>query len=248
MGHVFLCEHIRLGIPVAVKVLPPEKMGELAVLACFQREARAAASLSHLNLVRAFNIDEDGEFSFIVMEYVHGHSLQRLVEDRGAFAVSRAVSCIRQAARGLQHFRENGLVHRDIKPGNILLDGQGTIKVLDMGLARFFHDKQDHLTQEHMRGSLLGTADYLTPEQALDSHHVTIQADVYSLGATFYFLLAGRTPSRTGASRKDALASATPALAVTSMARRCARRPGSGSAEDDGQGNGRAIRFSRGGR
>jgi serine/threonine protein kinase len=198
MGRVFLCEHARLGIPIAVKVLPPEKMDDEAVLARFHREARAAATLSHPNLVRAFDIDDDGDFSFIVMEYVHGHSLQRLVEDRGAFSVSRAVSCIRQAARGLQHFCEQGLVHRDIKPGNILLDRQGTIKVLDMGLARFFRDTQDRLTQEHMRGSVLGTADYLAPEQALDSHQVTIQADVYSLGATFYFLLAGRAPFEEG--------------------------------------------------
>jgi serine/threonine protein kinase len=198
MGRVFLCEHIRLGIPIAVKVLPPEKMGDPTVLARFQREARAAATLSYPNLVRAFDIDDDGEFSYIVMEYVHGHSLQRLVEDRGAFGVPRAVCCIRQAARGLQHFYENGLVHRDIKPGNILLDRHGTIKVLDMGLARFFQDTRDHLTQEHMKGSILGTADYLAPEQALDSHHVTIQADVYSLGATFYFLLSGHAPFEEG--------------------------------------------------
>jgi serine/threonine protein kinase len=198
MGRVFLCEHARLGIPIAVKVLPPEKMGDATALARFQREARAAATLSHPNLVRAFDIDDDGEFSFIVMEYIHGHSLQRLVEDRGAFSISRAVSCIRQAARGLQHFYEQAMVHRDIKPGNILLDRQGTVKILDMGLARFFRDTKDHLTQENMGGSILGTADYLAPEQALDSHRVTIQADVYSLGATFYFLLAGRSPFEDG--------------------------------------------------
>jgi len=198
MGRVFLCEHTRLGIPIAVKVLPPEKMADEAVLARFHREARAAASLSHPNLVRAFDIDEDGDFAFIVMEYVHGYSLQHLVENRGPFPVACAVSCIRQAARGLQHFCEQGLVHRDIKPGNILLDRQGTIKVLDMGLARFFRDTRDKLTQEQQGGSILGTADYVAPEQALDSHQATIQADVYSLGATFYFLLAGRAPFEEG--------------------------------------------------
>jgi serine/threonine protein kinase len=198
MGRVFLCQHARLGIPIAVKVLPPEKMGDETVLARFQREARAAATLSHPNLVRAFDIEDDGAFAFIVMEYVHGHNLQRLVEERGAFDVSRAVSCIRQAARGLQHFCEQGLVHRDIKPGNILLDRQGTVKILDMGLARFFRDTHDKLTQEQTGGSILGTADYVAPEQAIDSHQVTIQADVYSLGATFYFLLAGRAPFEEG--------------------------------------------------
>ncbi|HTU20597.1 MAG TPA: serine/threonine-protein kinase [Gemmataceae bacterium] len=198
MGRVFLCEHIRLGTPIAVKVLPPEKVVDAAVLARFHREARAAATLSHPNLVRAFDIGDDADFEFIVMEYVHGHSLQQLVEDRGAFTFSRAVSCICQAARGLQHFCEQGLIHRDIKPGNILLDRQGTVKILDMGLARFFRDTQDKLTQEHMRGSILGTADYLAPEQVLDSHQVNIQADIYSLGATFYFLLAGRAPFEDG--------------------------------------------------
>lgn len=205
MGHVFLCQHVRLGIPVAVKVLSPEKMSDDAVRARFDREARAAAALSHPNLVHAFDIDDDGEFSFIVMEYVHGHNLQRLVEERGAFAVARAVSCIRQAARGLQHFFEQGLVHRDIKPGNILLDRQGTIKILDMGLARFCRDTHDQLTQEHMKDSILGTADYLAPEQALDSHRVTIQADIYSLGATFYFLLAGRPPFADGTAAQKML-------------------------------------------
>ncbi len=148
--------------------------------------------------MRAFDIDDDADFAFIVMEYVHGHSLQRLVEERGPFSVSRAVSCIRQAARGLHHFCEQGLVHRDIKPGNILLDRHGTIKILDMGLVRFFGDTQDKLTQEHMGGSILGTADYLAPEQALDSHQVNIQADIYSLGATFYFLLVGHPPFADG--------------------------------------------------
>jgi serine/threonine protein kinase len=194
MGRVFLCEHMRLHTPVAVKVLPPEKTADAAALERFHREARAAATLSHPNLVRAFDIDRDGDFSFIVMEYVRGHDLQRLVEQGGPFPVARAVACIRQAARGLQHFYENALVHRDIKPGNILLDQQGTIKILDMGLARFFRENQDKLTQEQSGGRILGTADYMAPEQAINSHRANIQADLYSLGATFYFLLAGRPP------------------------------------------------------
>jgi serine/threonine protein kinase len=198
MGNVYLCAHVRLRTLLAVKVLPPEKTADPAALERFHREARAAASLSHPNLVRAFDVDEDDGFSFIVMEYVHGHSLHRLVRENGPFSVARAVACIRQAALGLQHAHQHGLVHRDIKPGNILLDHQGTIKVLDMGLARFFHDTHDKLTEEYDGGSILGTADYLAPEQALDSHRATIQADIYSLGATFYFLLAGRAPFEDG--------------------------------------------------
>jgi serine/threonine protein kinase len=198
MGNVFLCEHLRLRTPVAVKILPAEKTADSSALDRFQREARAAASLSHPNLVRAFDIDEDGGFHFIVMEYVRGHSLQRLVQERGPFGVARAVECVRQAALGLQHAHGQGLVHRDVKPGNLLLDHQGVIKILDMGLVRFFHDAHDKLTEEYNGGSILGTADYLAPEQALDSHRATIQADIYSLGATFYFLLAGRAPFEDG--------------------------------------------------
>jgi serine/threonine protein kinase len=198
MGRVFLCEHTRLHTLVAVKVLSPEKTAEPATLERFHREARAAATLAHPNLVRAFDVDDEGDFSFIVMEYVHGHSLQWLVQEKGPFRLERAVACIRQAALGLQHAFESGLVHRDIKPGNILLDRQGCVKILDMGLARFFHDTQDKLTQEHNGGSILGTADYLAPEQAVDSHQATIRADIYSLGATFYFLLAGRAPFEEG--------------------------------------------------
>jgi serine/threonine protein kinase len=198
MGQVFLCEHTRLHTPVAVKVLPPERTADPVAVERFHREARAAATLAHPNLVRAFDVDEDGDFSFIVMEFVHGHSLQRLVQDRGPFPVGRAAACVRQAALGLQHAHEHGLVHRDIKPGNILLDRHGTVKVLDMGLARFFHDTQDKLTEEYNGGSILGTADYLAPEQALDSHRATVQADIYGLGATFYFLLAGRAPFEDG--------------------------------------------------
>src|SRR5262249_33422073 len=147
----------------------------------FHREARAAATLAHPNLVRAFDVDEDGDFSFIVMEYVHGQSLQRLEQDRGPCPVRPAAPCARPAALELHNSHEHGRVHRDIKPGNILLDRHGTVKVLDMGLARFFHDTQDKLTEEYNGGSILGTADYLAPEQALDSHHATTQADIYSL-------------------------------------------------------------------
>src|SRR5438876_958011 len=121
-----------------------------------------------------------------------------MVNRGGPLDPIRAAHYIRQAALGLQHAHEiAGLVHRDIKPGNILIDRGGIVKVLDMGLARFFHDEDDVLTKKYDE-NVLGTADYLAPEQALDSHSVDIRADIYSLGATFYFILTGTTPFNEG--------------------------------------------------
>jgi serine/threonine protein kinase len=194
MGRVFLCEHVRMRNLVAVKVLPPEGLSEPTALERFNREARAAANLVHPNLVRAFDIDDDGQFHFLVLEYVYGTTLHQLVARKGPLPVPFAAEVIRQAALGLQHAHEHGLVHRDVKPGNILLDHAGTVKVLDLGLARFFRDTADHLTEEQEGTIILGTADYLAPEQALDSHAVGAPADVYSLGATFYFCLTGQAP------------------------------------------------------
>jgi hypothetical protein len=129
---------------------------------------------------------------------VDGSSLQEIIKRAGPMDVIRATHYIRQAALGLQHAHETaGLVHRDIKPGNILVDRNGIVKILDMGLARFFHDEEDVLTKKYDE-NVLGTADYLAPEQALDSHGVDIRADIYSLGATFYFCLTGRTPFAEG--------------------------------------------------
>jgi len=129
-----------------------------------------------------------------VMEFVDGTSLQDLVRKEGPLHPSRAASYISQAALGLQHAHEvAGLVHRDIKPGNLIVDRNGTVKLLDMGLARFFLDEEDLLTKKYDE-NVLGTADYLAPEQVIDSHEVDIRADIYSLGATFYYCLTGRTP------------------------------------------------------
>jgi serine/threonine protein kinase len=152
----------------------------------------------HPNIVRAYDIDQDDKLHFLVMEYVDGSSLQDIIKKVGPMSVTRAAHYMRQSAMGLQHAHESaGLVHRDIKPGNILVDRGGVVKILDMGLARFFHDEEDILTKKYDE-NVLGTADYLAPEQALDSHGVDIRADIYSLGATFYFCLTGRTPFTEG--------------------------------------------------
>src|SRR5262249_5685100 len=149
-----------------------------AALNRFLREARAVAALDHPNIVHAYDIDQDNDLHFLVMEYVDGSNLQDLVKKVGPLEVTRACHYIRQAALALQHAHEKGLVHRDVKPGNILVDRAGTVKILDMGLARFFHDEDDNLTRKYNE-DVLGTADYLSPEQALDSHDVDIRADIY---------------------------------------------------------------------
>jgi len=198
MGSVYLCEHKLMRRRVAVKVLPTAKADDPASLERFYREARAVAALDHPNIVRAYDIDQDDKLHFLVMEFVDGANFQEIVKRSGPMEVLRAAHYIRQAALGIQHAHEAaGLVHRDIKPGNILVDRNGIVKVLDMGLARFFHDEEDILTKKYDE-NVLGTADYLAPEQALDSHGVDIRADIYSLGATFYFILTGRPPFAEG--------------------------------------------------
>lgn len=194
MGQVFLCEHRLMRRRVAVKVLPTAKAEDPAALERFYREARAVAALDHPNLVRAFDIDEDNQLHFLVMEFVDGSSFYDIVKKHGPMDPTRAAHYLHQAAIGLDYANQvAGIVHRDIKPGNILVDRLGVVKILDMGLARFFNDESDVLTRKYDE-SVLGTADYLAPEQAIDSHSVDIRADIYSLGATFYFVLAGKPP------------------------------------------------------
>ncbi len=198
MGAVYLCEHLQLERQVALKVLPADQADDPAALGRFYREAQAVAALNHPNIVRAYDVDMEGRTYFLVMEYVDGVDLQELTTRRGRLDPVRAAHYVRQAAEGLQHAHQAGLVHRDIKPANLLLSRTGVLKVLDLGLARFFHEDADSITKEHNNQSILGTADYLAPEQGRDSHAVDARADIYSLGATFYFLLVGRAPFADG--------------------------------------------------
>jgi serine/threonine protein kinase len=198
MGSVYLCEHRLMRRRVAVKILPIAKAEDPAALERFYREARAVAALDHPNIVRAYDIDQDDKLHFLVMEHVDGSNLQEIIKKTGPLEPIRAAHYMRQAALGLQHAHEAaGLVHRDIKPGNILVDRNGIVKILDMGLARFFHEEEDSITRKYDE-SVLGTADYLAPEQAINSHDVDIRADIYSLGATLYFCLTGKTPFNEG--------------------------------------------------
>jgi serine/threonine protein kinase len=194
MGHVYLCEGPAQPRRVAVKVLPPAKADQPAALGRFYREARAAACLDHPNIVRTHEINQDGNLHYIVMDYFEGSNLLDIVKKFGPLDIGRAVSYALQVARGLDHAFRNGIVHRDIKPGNILIDRHGVARVLDMGLARFYKDHTDLLTLKYDDRVVLGTADYVAPEQVANSHGVDIRADIYALGATLYFLLAGQPP------------------------------------------------------
>ena len=194
MGTVYLCEHMQVRRKVAIKVLPSSQASNPSSLGRFKREARAAGVMDHPNLVKAHDIDEDGGLHFIVMDYVDGISLQQLVSRHGAMDPTPHAHFVSQASQGLHHAFQSGLLHRDVKPANIMLERNGTIRVLDLGLARFLHDTTDMLTLQYDDQNVLGTADYVSPEQALNSHEVNIRTDIYSLGATFYFLLTGQPP------------------------------------------------------
>jgi serine/threonine protein kinase len=198
MGQVFLCEHMFMRKRVAIKVLPPAKAEQPAALGRFYREARAAGSLEHPNIVRTHDIDQDGNLHFIVMDYVDGPNLLDVVKKFGPMDIGRAATYIRQVASALDYAFRNKIIHRDIKPGNVLIDRKGVARILDMGLARFINDHADQLTVKYDDKIVLGTADYVAPEQVANSHSVDIRADIYAMGATFYFLLAGHPPFPTG--------------------------------------------------
>ena len=195
MGVVYLAEHNELRRKVAIKVLVVGKDND-AKLATerFLREARAVAALDHPNIIRIFDVGRHNDTPYLVTEYVTGETLQQTIDREGAIPYPAAAEAIAQAAAGLQHAHEKGFVHRDVKPGNLMRDRTGTVKLLDMGLARSFANETDHLTEKLDHGAVVGTADYISPEQALNAPRIDIRADIYSLGASFYALVAGKPP------------------------------------------------------
>lgn len=209
MGYVYLAKHTTLGGYVAIKVLPKKRVRDGSYLERFKLEAKAAAKLNHPNIARVIDLDAtaDNKIHFMVMEYIDGTDLRHKIKHGGALAVTDAVDFIRQAALGLHEAHEQGFVHRDIKPGNLMLDRFGSIKVLDLGLAKIQVDDDDvgSVTME-FREKTLGTADYIAPEQVTNSHTADRRADIYSLGCTLFFLLTGKAPFGEG-SVKDRLRS-----------------------------------------
>src|SRR3954470_20476351 len=193
MSSVYLAEHELMRRRVAVKVLPKNRVGDSSYLERFRLEARAVARLDDPNIVRAYDIDNDGDVHYIVMEYVDGQDLHQIIVGQGPLDYDTAADYIAQVANGLQHAHEMGLVHRDIKPANCLVDKHGTVKLLDLGLAKLTEDDQASLTMANEE-NVPGTADYLAPEQALNSHEADGRSDIYSLGCTLYFLLTGSPP------------------------------------------------------
>jgi uncharacterized protein (TIGR03067 family) len=214
MGSVYKAEHLLMERPVALKLISHSLTSNPLMVERFRREVKTAARLKHPNIVMAYDAEQAGDSHFLVMEYVEGKSLARLVSEQGRLPVRQACDYVRQAALGLQHAHESGMVHRDIKPQNLMLTPEGQVKILDFGLARFALESAPKgalleaptadvaaargseagaasLTQV---GTVMGTPDYIAPEQATDAHTADIRADIYSLGCTLYDLLAGHAP------------------------------------------------------
>ncbi|HWG47854.1 MAG TPA: protein kinase [Gemmataceae bacterium] len=209
MGAVYQAEHRRMERLVALKVIRPGLMRHTAAVQRFHQEARAAARLQHAHIVTAYDADQAGELHFLVMEYIEGRNLADYLAEKGSLSVTEACEYIRQAALGLQHAHERGMVHRDIKPHNLMLQADaaaasGIVKILDFGLARLPRTPDCAPTGNVQAGTLtdtgtvMGTADYIAPEQAANPRGADIRADIYALGCTLFHLLTGRPPFPAG--------------------------------------------------
>src|SRR5262245_22541605 len=212
-GQVFKARHDKMNRLVAVKLLRPELASDRETVQRFHREIEVIGQLSHPNIVHALEAGPIGSVLVLVTEYIDGIDLERLVRRSGPLPVFQACDYVRQAARGLAHAHQAGLVHRDIKPSNLIVSkprsgegpetvregsGHGTIKIMDFGLARLQQpapgSPTGNLTVLGGAGVMQGTPEYMSPEQALDFHSADGRADLYSLGCTLYFLLAGQPP------------------------------------------------------
>jgi serine/threonine protein kinase len=214
MGAVYRAEHTLMDRPVALKAIRADRLGDASMVERFRREAKAAGQLKHPNIVLSHDAEQAGDYHFLVMEYVEGKSLALVVADQGPLPIRLACDYVHQAALGLQYAHERGMVHRDIKPHNLMLTPDGQVKILDFGLARFVMETVPagsllaapanatplsscgmsgfgSLTQV---GTVMGTPDYIAPEQITDAHTADIRADIYSLGCTLYDLLTGEPP------------------------------------------------------
>jgi serine/threonine protein kinase len=209
MGRVYRATHTRMKRIVALKVISPRAIGSTGAFQRFAREVEAAAKLVHPNIALAFDAGEQQGVHYLILEYIDGTDLRRLLKQRGPLPPAEAAEYILQAAKGLAYAHGQGVIHRDIKPANLMLDARGTVKVLDLGLSRSREGEAPdqpgagekivryslEVTQD---GAVMGTLGYLAPEQAENAHAADHRADIYSLGCTFYRLLTGRTPSAVG--------------------------------------------------
>jgi serine/threonine-protein kinase len=208
MGRVYKARHMTMNRVVALKVLAPDLTKSDRAQDMFLREVRAAAQLVHPNIVTAFDANKVGDRYYLVLEYVDGPNLDQLVRARGQLSIGQACDFVRQAAQGLQCAHVAGMVHRDIKPANILVqrraaDGScGLVKISDFGLAKLVNTGPDGTNQTIVNrpNTVMGTPDFLSPEQARCMHRIDIRSDVYSLGCTFYYLLGGQVPFPGGTS------------------------------------------------
>lgn len=193
MGRVYLATDTALDRNVAIKVLPRQRAKDQATVARFMNEAKSAARLNHEHIAQVYFAGEQAGIPYIVFEYVEGTNIRALVDDYDAFPLPQALNYLIQIAHALSHAAEHGVVHRDVKPSNILITREGRAKLIDMGLARLLDPSvpQDDLTAS---GVTLGTFDYISPEQARDPRNADIRSDIYSLGCTFFFMLSGRPP------------------------------------------------------
>ena len=190
---IYLAEHRAMNRQVAIKVLKQNVDQSAGNRERFMREARITASLDHPNIVKLFDfVDEKGK-QYLVMEYATGKTLKQIVTEQGPLPISQALEFARQIASGLQHAHAQGIIHRDIKPSSMIVDAKGVVKILDMGHCRFSDDQQMNITKMYDPTKVVGSIDYIAPEQAIGEQY-DARCDLYSLGATLFTLITGQQP------------------------------------------------------
>lgn len=203
IGRVYRARHQMMQRDVAVKVLSRKILKKRAARTRFQREMQVAARLTHPNLVMAFDAGEQEGQPYLVMEYIRGPNLQQLVKQQGPLDTATAIDLLVQVSRGLEYAHGQGIIHRDIKPANLMIDTEGTVKVLDLGLAQHLSVTEEAAADRPVKpGTIVGTPDFMSPKQSLDFRQIDERTDIYSLGCTLFYLLTGRPMFEADSARK----------------------------------------------